>query len=132
MTTPNKELSRHSNSLQMYEQGISRKKNGNKWIITGACISAGGAIIAAMQPFEWRYEYVENGHQYYKHRDKELNNMIGWGVIAAGGATMLTGVILRTSGGNLIKKSYSKGKSKVVMELKFDFTGNGAYLALQF
>ena len=120
----------------MYNKGILRNRNGNIWLVSGACTFAGGVIIGVAQPYEWRYNYTGwDDNQYYRFRDEELNKGIGWGLVAAGGAMIITGFILKSSGVKLVRKSvnmYNNEKSNSGKELTFTFSGNGAHLVFSF
>jgi hypothetical protein len=129
-------------ALRRYNRGQSLNRTGNILLIGGLCIAAGGGVIAATKPFEWRYEYSE--YSYYNrtwegvtfYNYERHNELLGYCMIWAGVAATITGITLKMTGSIPVKKSvrFYNGSLNTISsaEFKFDFTGNGVRLALTF
>ena len=128
-------LMANTESLRLYNNGLAKNKKGDFCFFTGIFLIAGGSLVAVAQPFEWRYEYTENGNPYYGYKDEKLNYAIGGGLAAAGVVMMISGVTIKSTSVKFIRKSvdlYNMSKTTSNLELKFDLTGNGVRLALKF
>jgi hypothetical protein len=144
-----------TDALQMYNKGMAKNKNGNIFLIAGAGLFAGGVIVAIAQPFQketnisgpastWGYyddnniwheqHYTDNTNTYYEYANNSLPAAIGF--MAAGAASAITGIVIKSSSKSLVKQSvnmYNSATSKTTsMNLKIGFTGNRIGLALNF
>ena len=125
-------LMANTDALRMYNKGLSRNRNGNIWILSGLCVSAGGAFIYTSQPFERQYTYTgSDGNLYYGYE----KTMLGVVIAGTGAVMMITGATLKVTSKSYVRKSvdlYNTGKNRSNVELKFGITGNGARVALHF
>ena len=117
----------NTDALRLYNKGISRNRNGNICIWSGA-----GAFLIG-------YVCILNTDYYDSYTDKWEYDAV---MDAAGTALMLLGVgaeilgtTLKLTSKSPVRQSvnmYNNGGSRAGMELKFGITGNGVGLVLSF
>ena len=124
----------NTNALPLYNKGVSRNRNGNILLISGVGLSAGAAFVFLKEPFEERYSYTGwDGNIYYGYDGK--NQKIAYILGATGAAMAITSITLKVTSSSFVKKSvtmYNSLKTTSYMDWKFDVTGNGACLTIQF
>ena len=129
-------MSQHWRTLEEYNKGLSRNKTGNILLLSGLCFSASGGYIFSSQPFVEYNDWIGNdGNEYYRYNNENLNHWLSVGFAGAGVAMMVTGIILKSNSKKFFRDAvndYNRRISGTNMEWKFDYTGNGARLALTF
>ena len=126
----------NNDALRMYNKSLIRNGSGNFWITTGILSVAGGAVIAATQPFEVIHSYIDHhNNHYYEYRDEQFAYIVGGSIATAGVAMIITGALMKKSGLQMLKKSvdlHNTRRNRTNVEFDFGFTGNGVRFALNF
>jgi len=123
-------------ALQLYNKGLAKNRIGTVLLISGALVSGGGGFIVAKHPLDKKSFYRgRDGNTYYRYQNETLNDALGIGIIAAGAGMIIAGIVLKSNSPNDIKGAvnmYNGGKNRSSIEWKFDFSGNGVRLAVNF
>ena len=118
-------------AIQLYNQGMQRKKVANGFMIVGAVGTVVGFLPLIQGPDN---EYTPYGGETYYNYSFGQNLQMIFG-LGAGASLVVTGIILNQGSKKIVGQSvnaYNHGSSRTSLELDFGITGNGVGVVLRF